>query len=61
MRIALCSLLLCLALPVLAGDADGWTSETAVADRLAREREIDPDIWIIAIADSAARNPFALI
>ena len=47
--------------PVLAGDADGWTSETAVADRLAREREIDPDIWIIAIADSAARNPFALL
>ena len=46
---------------VLGDDADGWTDAAAVAQRLARERDIDPDIWIIAIADRAGRNPFAML
>jgi len=48
--------------PVVAGEAgDGWTDAAAVEARLAREREIDPDAWILGIQDSRARNPFDLV
>ena len=46
---------------VLGSDAEGWTDTDAVAARLSREREIDPDVWIIAIADHKARNPFEML
>ena len=46
---------------VLGNDAEGWTDTDAVAARLSREREIDPDVWIIAIADHKARNPFEML
>ena len=46
---------------VLGSDAEGWTDMDAVAARLSREREIDPDVWIIAIADHKARNPFEML
>ena len=46
---------------VLGSDAEGWTDADAVAARLSREREIDRDVWIIAIADHKARNPFEML
>ena len=46
---------------VFGSDAEGWTDTDAVAARLSREREIDPDVWIIAIADHKARNPFEML
>ena len=45
----------------LGSDAECWTDKDAVAARLSREREIDPDAWIIAIADHKARNPFEML
>ena len=46
---------------LLGSDAEGWMDTDAVAARLSREREIDPDVWIIAIADHKARNPFEML
>lgn len=48
--------------PVVAGDAgDGWVDGETVDTRLAREREIDPDAWILGIQDARGRNPFDLL
>ena len=48
--------------PVVAGDAgDGWVDGETVDIRLARERESDPDAWILGIQDARGRNPFDLL
>lgn len=48
--------------PVVAGDTgDGWVDGETVDTRLAREREIDPDAWILGIQDARGRNPFDLL
>ncbi len=37
---------------------DAWTDAETVAARLATEIKADPDIFVVAVADSLARNPF---
>jgi len=37
---------------------DLWTDAETVARRLAAEINADPDIFVVGVADSAARNPF---
>ncbi|MEL0022773.1 MAG: DUF1491 family protein [Alphaproteobacteria bacterium] len=46
---------------VITGDVDnaaGWVDAEALETRLARELDMDPDAFVIAVADSKARNPF---
>ncbi|MEK9620777.1 MAG: DUF1491 family protein [Alphaproteobacteria bacterium] len=46
---------------VITGDGDnaaGWVDAEALETRLARELDMDPDAFVIAVADSKARNPF---
>ena len=48
--------------PVLAGeDGDGWVTGDALEARLAREMDIDPDAFVLAVQDRQARNPFDLV
>ncbi|MEC8245406.1 MAG: DUF1491 family protein [Pseudomonadota bacterium] len=48
--------------PVVGGaDGDGWAERDAVEGRLARELEIDPDAYVLAIQDARGRNPFDLL
>ena len=48
--------------PVVGGeDGDGWADREAVETRLAREMDIDPDAFVLAVQDSRGRNPFDLI
>jgi hypothetical protein len=37
---------------------DAWTDAETVAARLATEIKADPDIFVVAVTDSSARNPF---
>ena len=48
--------------PVVAGvGGDGWAERDAVETRLARELEIDPDAYVLAVQDARGRNPFDLL
>ena len=48
--------------PVVAGvGGDGWAERDAVETRLARELEIDPDAYVLAVQDARGRNPFELV
>lgn len=48
--------------PVVGGvDGDGWSDRDAVEARLARELEIDPDAYVLAVQDARGRNPFDLL
>ncbi len=38
---------------------DGWIAEADAEERLAREIEFDPDVWIVEVEDPEGRNPFA--
>ena len=48
----------------ITGDANdsnsdiGWVDAQTVASRLDRELAMDPDAFVIAVADAKARNPF---
>jgi len=39
-------------------DGTGWVDEQIVASRLKRELAMDPDAYVIAVADIRVRNPF---
>lgn len=46
----------------ITGDADNeWVDQATVEARLARELDVDPDVFVIAICDVRARNPFEMI
>ncbi len=48
--------------PVVPGETgDGWADLQAVESRLARERDVDPDVWVLGIQDARGRNPFELL
>lgn len=40
------------------GADDGWVDADALRARLDREIEMDPDAFVLEVADSKARNPF---
>lgn len=40
---------------------DAWVDAATLEAKLARELEIDPDVFVIAVCDAQARNPFALL
>ena len=39
-------------------DGDGWVDAQTAVSRLDRELAMDPDAFVIAVADTRARNPF---
>lgn len=39
-------------------DGTGWVDVKTVNNRLDRELAMDPDAFVVAVADSKARNPF---
>lgn len=39
-------------------DGSGWVDAETVAKRLDRELAVDPDAFVIAVADKEGRNPF---
>ena len=39
-------------------DGTGWVDAQTAATRLDRELAMDPDAFVIAVADTGARNPF---
>lgn len=46
----------------ITGDAgDAWVDQTTAEAKLARELEIDPDVFVIAVCDARARNPFEML
>ena len=38
-----------------------WVDSDAAKTRLARELAQDPDAFVVAVSDSAARNPFSIL
>ena len=42
----------------ITGDGAGWVDAQTAASRLDRELAMDPDAFVIAVADTRARNPF---
>jgi len=38
--------------------SDGWVDAETLEARLARELSMDPDAYVVAVADREARNPF---
>ena len=48
--------------PVVAGgDGSCWAARETVEARLAREMDIDPDAFVLAVQDRQGRNPFDLV
>lgn len=43
---------------ITGNDDNDWVDQATAEAKLARELEIDPDVFVIAVCDAAARNPF---
>ena len=40
---------------------EGWIADADAEERLSREIEFDPDVWIVEVEDPEGRNPFATL
>jgi hypothetical protein len=40
---------------------EGWIPDGDAEERLAKEINFDPDVWIVEVEDREGRNPFALL
>jgi hypothetical protein len=46
---------------IVSEDESDWVDAEAVERRLAREIDLDPDVFVVEVNDANARNPFLLM